>query len=115
MGVEIRPTSHTASTPRVDAFVAQYCEYSPDVDRFGELLLFARELERELIALVSKTTFMALTETDKEIIEWCAQVCETTENAPDAGLREVIWHEAALVRAAAAIRALKDAAPHARA
>lgn len=48
-----------------------------------------------------------LTESDKAIIEWCASVCENTEIAPDAGVKELIWHAAAIARAAAAIRALK--------
>ncbi len=46
------PTGGSVSaTPRTDSFIAKWCEYSPDVDRFSELATFARQLERELASV----------------------------------------------------------------
>lgn len=44
-----------ATTPRTEEWVEQYGQYSPDVDRFGELLHFTRQLERELNEALRET------------------------------------------------------------
>jgi hypothetical protein len=44
---EVSPSPAVAA-PRTEAFIAEWCQYSPDVDRFSELATFARQLEIEL-------------------------------------------------------------------